>query len=203
MTVIRNIAVLIVLACSPLTPRSADAATAPYIYQKNCAVCHGKTGNGQTNAGNGMNPPPADFTAPESLVKLTKERMIQSIREGRKGTAMVAWKDLFSEEEIIALTDYIRENLMLSSRDKDSTPGRQIFANNCSVCHGDKGDVATWARSGLDPTPRNFTTEQARQELTRKRMIFSVTYGRAETAMPAWVGRLKPEEIEQVVDYIY
>ncbi|MBF0128339.1 MAG: c-type cytochrome [Magnetococcales bacterium] len=194
------VALLLILAFLPLMP--LDAAPATQTYQKYCAVCHGKTGNGQTTAGQGMTPPPADFTAPGALVTLTRERMIQSIREGRKGTAMVAWKELLSGDEISGVADYIRESLMLSSRDKDASPGRQLFANNCSVCHGDKGDVAVWARSGLSPAPRNFTTELARQELSRERMVFSVTYGRAETAMPAWVGRLKPEEIEQVVDYI-
>ncbi|MBF0295795.1 MAG: c-type cytochrome [Magnetococcales bacterium] len=182
---------------------SADAAApAADLYRKHCAVCHGKSGDGRTTAGSGMQPPPGDFTAPGALVTLTRERMVRSIREGRKGTAMVAWQGVLSDEEILAVTEYIRDDLMLSSYDKDASPGRKIFASNCSVCHGDKGDVAVWARSGLSPAPRNFTSDLARRELTRERMVFSVTYGRAETAMPAWVGRLKTEEIEQVVDYI-
>ncbi|MBF0152824.1 MAG: c-type cytochrome [Magnetococcales bacterium] len=184
-------------------PRAqADAPETAHIYQKYCAVCHGKTGNGQTSAGQGMTPPPTDFTAPEVLVTLSRERMIQSIREGRKGTAMVAWKELLSDAEIVAVTDHIRDTLMLSSREKGASPGRKLFATHCSVCHGDKGDVAVWARNGLSPPPRNFTTDLARRELSRERMTFSVTYGRPETAMQSWVGRLKPDEIEQVIDYI-
>ncbi|MEO5332403.1 MAG: c-type cytochrome [Magnetococcus sp. YQC-5] len=198
----KTIPILVLLGLPWIGMPTATAAPTVSVYQKHCAVCHGKNGNGKTTAGQGMNPPPTDFTAPTALVTLTKERMIQSIREGRKGTAMVAWKDLLSEPEIAEVVDTIRETLMLSSRDKDASPGQQLYANNCSVCHGDKGDVAVWARSGLAPPPRNFTSDQTRQELSRERMIFSVTYGRAETAMPAWVGRLKPEEIEQIVDYI-
>ncbi|MBF0180248.1 MAG: c-type cytochrome [Magnetococcales bacterium] len=198
--VARRLAVAL-MVCLP--GMSAEAATpATDLYRKHCAVCHGKSGDGRTTAGSGMQPPPGDFTAPGALVTLTRERMVRSIREGRKGTAMVAWQGVLSDEEILAVTEYIRDDLMLSSYDKDASPGRKIFAANCSVCHGDKGDVAVWARSGLAPAPRNFTTDLARKELTRERMVFSVTYGRAETAMPAWVGRLKTEEIEQVVDYI-
>ena len=81
-------------------------------------------------------------------------------------------------------------------------PGANIYHNYCSVCHGDKGDGQTRARSGLNPPPRNYTTPNAATELTRERMIHSVTKGRPGTAMIAWETELSPKEIEGVVDYI-
>jgi cbb3-type cytochrome c oxidase subunit III len=81
-------------------------------------------------------------------------------------------------------------------------PGAYIFHNYCSVCHGDKGDGQTRARNGLVPPPRNYTTPEAAVELTRERMINSVTHGRPGTAMIAWGSELSDKEIEGVVDYI-
>lgn len=81
-------------------------------------------------------------------------------------------------------------------------PGKTIFHNYCSVCHGDKGDGQSRARNGLNPPPRNYTTPEAAIELTRERMIKSVTQGRPGTAMIPWVTELSGPEIEGVVDYI-
>jgi len=80
--------------------------------------------------------------------------------------------------------------------------GARVFADNCSVCHGDKGDKGMYATSGLNPPPRNFTDDLARDELSRERMIYSVTHGRPGTAMQAWGSRLSTEEIDAVVDHV-
>lgn len=80
--------------------------------------------------------------------------------------------------------------------------GKVIFHNYCSVCHGDRGDGQSRARNGLNPPPRNYTTPEAAIELTRDRMIYSVTHGRPGTAMIAWGTELTLPEIENVVDYI-
>jgi len=84
----------------------------------------------------------------------------------------------------------------------ETRTGVYIFHNYCSVCHGDKGDGQTRAKNGLVPPPRNYTTPEAAVELTRARMIQSVTHGRAGTAMIAWGHELSGKEIENVVDYI-
>ncbi|MBF0157440.1 MAG: c-type cytochrome, partial [Magnetococcales bacterium] len=198
---------LLLLVLVPLEGIGADTATAPpfdaaAVFAKNCAVCHGKQGDGNTTVARSLNPPPTNFGSPEAVARLPREAMIQAIREGKKGSAMPGWQDRFNDSEIAALTDFIQNTFMLSTWDESAGLGRRIFGSNCSVCHGDKGDTAVWARSGLSPQPRDFTTDQAGRELTRERMLFSVTYGRPNTAMPAWDGRLKKEEIEAVVDYI-
>ena len=77
-----------------------------------------------------------------------------------------------------------------------------VYLKNCSICHGDNGDANTRAQSGMFPKPRDFTTAQAAIELTRERMIKSVTEGRPGTAMVGHKGRLTPQQIEGLVDYI-
>ncbi|WP_428605754.1 c-type cytochrome [Sedimenticola sp.] len=80
--------------------------------------------------------------------------------------------------------------------------GARIYHDYCSVCHGDRGDARSRARDSFFPPPRDFTSMQSARELTRDRMIFSVTYGRPNTAMAGWGTQLKPQEIITVVDYL-
>ncbi len=84
----------------------------------------------------------------------------------------------------------------------DLETGRDIFYKHCKACHGDKGDGKTFAANVLNPTPKNFTHEESKKELTEKRMIESVTKGRKGTAMMPWESNLTREEIRAVVHYI-
>ncbi len=91
---------------------------------------------------------------------------------------------------------------VLNSSKRAGDSGRDIYKRNCSACHGDKGNGSTWTQSGLNPPPRDFTSDEARQLLNRERMIASVAYGRDGTAMMPFNSRLSAEEIVTVVDYI-
>jgi len=90
----------------------------------------------------------------------------------------------------------------LNTSKRAGNSGRDIYKRNCSACHGDKGNGSTWTQNGLNPPPRDFTSDEARQLLNRERMITSVTYGREGTAMMPFNSRLSAEEILTVVDYI-
>ncbi len=185
------------------TPVVAEATIKPgEIYQQYCSVCHGDKGDGKSRAQGGLVPPPKDFTQPRVAIELTRERMIASVRDGRPGTAMSGWEGRLSRAEISAVVDYVRETFMPAVTTDDTLDGRRIFAEYCSVCHGDRGQGAVWAQSGLKPPPANFTDPETQAKLSRERMISSVTYGRAQTAMSAWGKRLNEEEIEAVVDYV-
>ena len=80
--------------------------------------------------------------------------------------------------------------------------GATIYHDYCSVCHGDRGDGQSRARNSFLVPPRNYTTPESAIELTRDRMIHSVTHGRPGTAMIAWGSELSKQEIEAVVDHI-
>lgn len=83
------------------------------------------------------------------------------------------------------------------------TPESQrLYQHNCAACHGEHGDGKSRAQFGLNPPPRDFTTSAAWQNLSRERMILSVTYGRPGSAMVGWGERLSGGEIAGIVDYI-
>jgi mono/diheme cytochrome c family protein len=78
----------------------------------------------------------------------------------------------------------------------------QIYLRRCSVCHGEKGDGYSHARSALAKAPRDFTTENARLELTREYMTAIVRDGRPGSPMVGRHAQLSDEEIEAVVGFI-
>lgn len=188
--------------------RNQSAKGVAELYLKNCSVCHGERGDAQTRTQSGLSPKPRDFTTADAAMDLTRERMIEAVTNGRPGTAMVAHKGRLSKEQIAALVDYIRANFMrVPVAEQTGMPesvslGEKIYTKNCSVCHGDKGNTAYWAKNGLNPPPKDFTSPQAQSELTSDRMIHSVTHGRPGTGMMPFTTRLSTKEIKAVVSFI-
>ncbi|QPJ64961.1 MAG: cytochrome c [Candidatus Nitrohelix vancouverensis] len=82
------------------------------LFSKHCKVCHGEQGDGLTFAANALSPPPRNFLTETSRKELTRQRILESIQNGRKGTAMMPWKSVLTETEIQALASYIRIRLM-------------------------------------------------------------------------------------------
>jgi mono/diheme cytochrome c family protein len=119
---------------------------------------------------------------------------------------MMAHKNRLTAQEIASIVDYIRTKFMRNptqlAGSVKNLKGEKTYTRHCSVCHGDKGNTAFWARNGLNPPPRNFTDPTVRRELSRERMIESVTHGRPGTGMMPFAKRLSAEEIRGVVSYI-
>ena len=172
------------------------------LYHNYCSVCHGDQGDGRSRAQNSMKPAPRDFTTPQAMQELTRDRMIAAVKGGVPGTAMVAWKTQLTDAQIASVVDYVRGTFMMASVAADASRGRQIYARTCSVCHGDRGTGSMWASANLRPAPRDFSSPQARAELTRERMVASVAGGRPGTAMAGYGGKFGAADIAAVVDYI-
>ena len=195
------------LLTMPLTIAAQDSPGAAKRYGDFCSVCHGDRGQGGMHAQQGMIPPPRNFTDPAYASTMTRDQMIQVIRSGKPGTAMIAWESTLSDEEIGEIADYIIVNFMRHGMNEG--PAGQaaadvtlIYREACSVCHGDDGKGAVWGQESLAMPPRDFTTEAAQRDLTRDRMIASVTYGRPGTPMPGFGSQLSPDRVEAIVDYV-
>lgn len=105
---------LMVLASMPRAARSAGPTTevpGKATYRYYCYQCHGYSGDANTLATSYLQPKPRDFTASNDAT-LPAERMIDAIRNGRDGTAMVRFSTVLSEQEIAAVVEYIRESFM-------------------------------------------------------------------------------------------
>ena len=180
------------------------AEDAERIYMDYCSVCHGESGDGNSRVSQGMVPPPRDFTLTGLKDTLTRKRMMQIIRDGKPGTAMVGWKTQLNDTQIALVTDYISTRFMgvAKTGTTGSDRGRQIYATTCSVCHGEEGKGAVWGQRSLNPPPVNFSDPNVRKVLSRERMILSVTHGRPGTAMAGFGSQLSADDIAATVDFI-
>jgi len=82
------------------------------LYEKNCAVCHGLTGNGQGEAAYLLQPTPRNFRAGKFRLvssqglQPTREDLFRTIGYGMPGTAMPSWAHL-PESDRWELADYV------------------------------------------------------------------------------------------------
>jgi high-affinity iron transporter len=75
------------------------------LYEQNCALCHGASGDGKGPAGVALKPPPRTFNLPLSQWTYSKgdlKKVFEVITKGIPNTAMVKW-DQLSEQERWAL----------------------------------------------------------------------------------------------------
>ena len=96
--------------------------------------------------------------------------------------------------------------LMVASSHQQPKPvldlGKSIYQKRCKVCHGAQGNGKSFAANALYPPPKNFTSAESKKQLSRERMIRSVTEGRPGTAMMPWKDNLGVSEMQAVVAYI-
>ena len=315
------------------------------VYNFRCYFCHGYSGDARTLAATYLTPKPRDFaaTAPNAL---SRASMITSVRDGRAGTAMKGFAGILSAREMEAVTDFVRQEFMLSRAENtryhtaengwpghernqvafpfargdialdtpwdeldaeqqrgkrlflsacitchdhgrvmnpgavwesrpvtyprdayctschqetpraaptsaahpqrpathtfalpdgsvpvqspqaagtdgvaagylvhDQRPalvnasplerrGEALFQKNCAFCHAADGTSKGWIGSFLEPHPRDLTSAEQMQGMTKERLARSISEGLPGTSMPAWKGVLAAGDIEALMAYI-
>lgn len=91
---------------NPFPPTSESVEAGQEVYTDNCQSCHGASGQGDGPAGAGLQPPPADLVYHVPLHG--DADLFTTITEGKEDTAMPAFGDQLSEEEIWHLINYLR-----------------------------------------------------------------------------------------------
>ena len=142
----------------------------------------------------------------------------------KKPTAHVARSIMpifpFDDTKFYALTHMLD---VLGKRNRDSVHeiwehrgfnAQQAYEIHCSQCHGDhlqgNGPVSLW----IYPIPKNLHNAEFLKNLTKERVIYSITHGVKGTPMPPWgeVAKDKPEdeipvfnksEINQLADWLF
>lgn len=92
---------------------SSDHELGRSIYNFRCYFCHGYSGNAQTLASSYLDPRPRDFSA-TSTDKLSRESMLDAVKNGRGGTAMRGFEGILQPAEIALVTDFVRREFMLN-----------------------------------------------------------------------------------------
>jgi len=64
--------------------------------------------------------------------------------------------------------------------------GRALFAPNCVLCHGERGDGHGQRSAGFAKAPADFTDPAWRRGATPRRVFFAIREGVHGTPMPSW-----------------
>ena len=98
--------------------RAKHLAAGAAIYIRNCVYCHGDLLDGQGHFASGFNPQPADFVGPNTIAQLAEGYVFWRIAKGGPGlpkestpwnSAMPAWEDRLTEEQIWQVVYYLYE----------------------------------------------------------------------------------------------
>jgi mono/diheme cytochrome c family protein len=88
-------------------PLGTDAASqGADVFHTNCEMCHGPQGHGDGPAGQALDPKPRNLAQVQTTAG--DDFLFWRIREGKPGTAMVAWKGILTDEEIWQAISFLR-----------------------------------------------------------------------------------------------
>jgi cbb3-type cytochrome c oxidase subunit I len=206
-----------------------------HVYERRCIGCHGAKGDGKGPAARFFKIKPRDFTSgifkfrstPGSDSLPTDADLFKTITHGLWGTPMPPWYSIPAKNRL-AVIQYIKtfsdrwkkvqvEQPIYVPKEPPVTEasishGKQLFDDNCSVCHGPgaKGDGI--ASSGLidewghPVRPANFTLPAGEaggvklgHDSTHVYQVIMTGVG--GTPMPVFQGQLKPDEIWDIIHY--
>jgi cytochrome c oxidase cbb3-type subunit 3 len=88
---------------------SNQARQGKELWQQNCAFCHAADGTGDNWIGSFLEPKPRNLTDANFMRQMTRELLLERIRNGLANTSMPAWKNVLSDDEIGQIISYIDE----------------------------------------------------------------------------------------------
>lgn len=233
--------VLVCLLC--LIPRSPasllaqqvegapDLREGQFLYEKNCAHCHGAAGRGDGPVAPLLDPAPRDFTSAQFKIRSTPtgslptdQDLFNAITRGLAGTAMEDW-GMLPEEERWQLVAYLKT---FSPRFEEEKPqpiefrqsgalgaeaiarGRVLYRTmKCFLCHGKegKGDgpITVAMRSAWDMPfeARNLTRADRYKGGSSTEDIYrTISTGLAGTPMGSYADYMNSAERWHLAAYV-
>ncbi|HKZ68848.1 MAG TPA: c-type cytochrome [Anaerolineales bacterium] len=176
--------------------------TGAQVFVEICARCHGADGEG------GIGPALND---PAFQTRYDDQALFDTISNGHEATAMIAWGDILSTDQITQLVRYLRT--LKPAAEGVETPGAPprfsaqilpLLQAKCSVCHSEKTHLGGWDASSYEavmttgdhgPTVK---PGEAEASLLAQRVSGTQTQG---GIMPPG-GLLPADEIQLIVDWI-
>ena len=93
---------------NPVPFGAASIAAGLALYQKQCAACHGDTGNGDGAMGEELNPKPSNLADAEWKHGATDGEIFTVIRNGVKSTGMKAYRRKMTTHQLWDVVNYLR-----------------------------------------------------------------------------------------------
>lgn len=179
-----------------LTNEQAKVASAN--YQKYCSLCHGADREGHANDH-------APSLKSKSLMESgIAHQVLRPMQYGRKNTAMGGYLDEvggpMTLDETWDLTYWLYEQAGYDRLKFSTNPvkgnierGSQVFAENCTTCHGVKGEGVTGPA---------LTNQSALAHNTDEFLRHAIREGRQDTPMQAYKNILSDDDINNITAFL-
>jgi len=177
------------------------------VYNNNCAACHGVDGSGkQIRAGMPTIP---DLTSLAWQMSQTDLEIAHRIQDGNE-PLMPAYRDKLSQQQILALTIYVRAFAVISTPPagpKAPQPAPvtaqmapiQVYRVYCLACHDADGRGRT-ARKAMPDLP-DFSDAKWQAARSDAELKQSILNGKGKFMLPM-KDKLGPADAEQMVAYL-
>ncbi len=178
-----------------LTPEESTIASKQ--YQQYCSLCHGSERQGHVNDH-------APSLKSQSLLESGFRELGLTIAYGRAGTPMAGYFEEIggplNREEVWRLVVWLEEQenfdpveLAHNTIDGDLSTGQTLYDQECSTCHGDKGEGINGPALG----------NSAMLSMTSDDFIkHAIENGRQGTDMPAFSAKLSADDINDLTAFI-
>jgi len=194
------------------TPANPPVLNGPQVFSATCARCHGANGEG------GIGPA---FNKQAFQGRYDDQELFDIINNGHEATAMIAWGEILTNDQIQQLVKYIRsiKSVQDGTAAVTSTPAASIptmtpgaisfsadvlpiFQDKCQVCHSKSTKLGGWNSSTYeavmtsgDNSPVIITGDTANNILVQRIL------GKLGNQMPP-SGKLSDQEIQIILDWI-
>ncbi|MBI4686897.1 MAG: c-type cytochrome [Nitrospirae bacterium] len=212
-------------------PANTGLERGKVLYERYCAFCHGKTGEGNGPAGHVLFPKPRDFTMGLFKVRTTSSGqpptdsdIMNIIKYGMPGSSMPSFIEL-KEGDVMAVVKYVKKLADITKEPKGTiqtgtppavTPqllalGKEVYEKKaqCWKCHGMEGrgdgpSAATLKDSwGQVAPPNPFKRNIYKGGGSPQDIYLRFTTGMDGSPMPAYEESLTDEERWAVIFYNY
>ncbi len=192
--------------------RNPPEMTGKQLVARYCGTCHDTGSYGRYDAFYQRFIPA--IRGPSFVQLVTPEYLDAAIRRGRPGTPMAAWAGGLKDNELVKIRSYLLgrkvepgvrlpPKIVAQAKDPglvihgDVAQGAAIFARQCASCHGPRGE------GRLGPALANRVFQGS---ATDGFLYATIAYGRADTAMPAFLGThqgsYRPSQIQALVAFV-
>jgi cytochrome c oxidase cbb3-type subunit 3 len=175
------------------------------LFLTYCSQCHGSAATGAKGKSYGF----PDLTDSDWLYGGDPATIKASVENGRAGV-MTAFGGTLNSDQIKDVANYVRSIAGLSSDHARAARGRDVFATNCTVCHGPEGKGArsmgeAFAVLGAPDLTDGIWLYSNLEDA----IIDGVTKGRnagpgsVTNTMPAWKDFLGDAKVHILAAYVY
>jgi mono/diheme cytochrome c family protein len=187
------------------------------LYEGACLPCHGADGDGNGLAAKGLNPKPKDLTTgwykfrstPHGQMP-TDEDILKTISQGVPRTTMPAFEQIFDEDEILDIVEYLKTFTDRFERWGPGDPiqipteipltpetvaeGKRVYqALRCWECHGQngrgKGPISSELKDDMDNPIKafDFTVGKYKAGSTNREIYKTFNTGLSGTPMGTYL----------------